>query len=41
MSYTETVSVIIRRNEDQNILKIISCLKRQHFDKNKTGIDFY
>ena len=41
MSYTETVSVIIAcRNEDQNILKIISCLKRQHFDKNKLELIF-
>ena len=41
MSYTKTVSVIIScRNEDQNILKIISCLKRQHFDKNKLELIF-
>ena len=41
MNYTETVSVLIScRNEDQNILKIISCLKRQHFDKNKLELIF-
>ena len=41
MNYTKTVSVIIScRNEDQNILKIISCLKRQHFDKNKLELIF-
>ena len=41
MNYTKTVSVIIScRNEDQNILKIISCLKRQHFDKKKLELIF-
>ncbi len=41
MSYTKTVSVIIScRNEDQNIQKIISCLQRQRFDKNKLELIF-
>ena len=41
MNYTKTVSVIIScRNEDQNIQKIISCLKRQHFDKSKLELIF-
>ena len=42
MNYTKTVSVIIScRNEEKNILKIISCLKSKKFDKNKLRIDFY
>ena len=41
INYTKTVSVIIScRNEDQNILKIISCLQRQNFDKKKLELIF-
>lgn len=41
MNYSKTVSVIIAcRNEDQNILKVISCLKEQNFDKNKLELIF-
>ena len=41
MRYTKSVSVIIAcRNEDQNILKLISCLKKQNFDKKKLELIF-